>query len=66
MKASAALAGAAFAALGCTAMAQAGALVAVPAGLYTPFQRVKTQAASQDAPAPPKLDRVVPSSDASR
>ena len=55
MKASAALAGAAFAALGCTAMAQAGALVAVPAGLYTPFQRVKTQAASQDAPAPPKL-----------
>jgi formylglycine-generating enzyme required for sulfatase activity len=54
MRASAALAGAAFAAAGCAAMAQASALVAIPAGLYTPFQRVKTQTGSQDAPAPPQ------------
>ena len=53
MKASTALAGATSAAVACAATAQASALVAIPAGLYTPFQRVKTQTESLDAPAPP-------------
>ena len=54
MRASAALACAALAAVGCAVTAQASDLVAIPAGLYTPFQRVKTQTESQDAPAPPR------------
>ena len=54
MRVSAALAGAALAVVACAATAQASALVGIPAGLYTPFQRVKTQTESQDAPAPPR------------
>jgi formylglycine-generating enzyme required for sulfatase activity len=54
MNASAALVGAALAAIACATRAQASALVTIPAGLYTPFQRVKTQTESQDAPSTPR------------
>lgn len=49
----AALALAASAAFGAAA-AEPGAMVPVPAGLYAPFQRVKTQTSQTDAPAPPQ------------